>query len=129
MIYRIYYVVYNIEYIVYSTCVSTTMARTRPRMLSKRMLVLKFSRAPPPPSGGCGHLGLIAGGGADHPTPSESSGSGQRPTHLSKQLCLLSIQGFGYVIWYVIYCKKLQIISLWYIVYTADCLYNTVCGV
>ena len=73
MIYSIYNVVYNIEYIVYSTFVSTIMARIPPRMLSKRMLVLKVSRAPPP-SGGCGHLGFIAGGGADQTTQLQAAG-------------------------------------------------------
>jgi hypothetical protein len=47
IMYDIYYVVRNIEYIENTTFVSTIVARTPPRMLSKRMLVLKVSRAPP----------------------------------------------------------------------------------
>ena len=73
MIYNIYYAVYNIEYIVYTTFVNMIMARTPPRVLSKRMLVLKFSRAPPP-NGGGGHLGFIAGRGADQSTQLQAAG-------------------------------------------------------
>ena len=117
MIYSIYYVIYNIEYILYSKFVSTILARTPPRMFSRRMLVLKVSRAPPSPAGGADTWVLSQEGVRTSP-PNCKQRVRTGATHLSKQLCLLSMRGLGHVILYVIYSKHINF-------FVVHCIYLT----
>ena len=104
MIYSIYYVVYNIEYIVYSTFVSTIMARTPPRMLCRRMLVLKVSRAPPPQAG-VRTLGFYRRRGCGPVHPTASSGSGQGP-HILASSSVCDVYGASVMLYCMLYIKK-----------------------